>query len=289
MDAVATAPPCSSRSGEQRRTLLLGELQEGVLALASTSAWISWLRACRLFRHYSFPNQVLIMRQRPDATWVAGYRTWGRLGRQVRRGERSIQILAPCLVRRQQVGSESDLPTPTLSGFRVVPVFDVAQTEGAALPSPVARVQGALPEESLNRLLGLASRLGFTVEFWELRGERNGDCSHALRRIRLDRHLGPAHTLKTLAHELAHALLHGPDFAGTRALAELEAESVAYVACHEVGVDSSGYSFGYLASWGGGTVAAARAISASGTRIVRAAARMAEAELAEDLRGSAIG
>jgi hypothetical protein len=224
----------------------------------------------RRFHSYSFQNQILILNQHPDATWVAGYRAWLRLGRQVRQGERAIRILAPCLVARERVEGEEP-PPPVLLGFRVAHVFDLAQTTGAELPQPVRTLTGPGPAEQLGRLAQHALDLEFDVQFTALRSTRNGDCSHVLRRIRVSSELPPAHQLKTLAHELAHAVLHGPEFQGSRSLAELEAESVAYVVCQELGVESRDYSFGYLATWSGGGPEAARLVTAAGGRILRAA------------------
>jgi len=256
----------------EARGAALQRLRDGILGLTASPGWMDWLRLCRRFRTYSFSNQVLILSQRPEATWVAGYRSWQELGRQVRRGEQGISILAPCW-RRPEAAEPEEEDSPPLLGaraFRVVRVFDVAQTVGEELPRPLAELTGGAPAGELDRLLRRAAAAGFAVEFLELRGGRHGDCSHVLRRIRIDSRLGLAQTLKTLTHELAHMLLHGAEFQGSRALAELEAESVAYVACQDLGIDSSGYSFGYLASWAGDGSAAVRSIAASGARIVAA-------------------
>ncbi|MHB1500895.1 MAG: ArdC-like ssDNA-binding domain-containing protein [Candidatus Dormibacteria bacterium] len=257
------------------RAEALERLLEGIRELTSSQRWAEWLRFCSRFHRYSFHNQVLILAQRPEATWVAGYRGWQRLGRQVRRGERGIAIFAPCALAGPGPAEQDDLPVPT--GFRVVRVFDLAQTDGRELPSPLQDLQDDAVQVQLDPLLALGGRLGFAIEFVELRGDRHGDCSHALRRIRLDSRLGRAQMTKTLCHELAHALLHGADFDGDRSLAELEAESVAYVVCHHLGIDSSGYSFGYVASWAGGAEEAVARISAAGARIVGTAARIVEA------------
>jgi hypothetical protein len=270
---VAVSPPADPRrslavDSQRGRSELLDQLAQGVLELTSSESWARWLRLGRRFHKYSFQNQVLILRQRPDATWVAGYRSWLRLGRQVRPGERAIRILAPCLaVEDPRDGQE--LPAPVLLGFRIARVFDLRQTSGDELPEPVTTLSGAGSADDLARLGERALALGFQVQFALLWGSRNGDCSHALRRIRVRTGLPAAHQIKTLAHELAHALLHGPDFQGSRAVAELEAESVAYLVCQELGVDSSEYSFGYVATWAGGGPEAARLISATGGRILR--------------------
>ncbi len=263
----ALAEPASN-SGRLAKADLIRQLTEGVLDLTSSATWTSWLRTSRQFHRYSFQNQVLILRQRPDASWVAGYRSWTKLGRQVREGERAIRILAPCLAPRAAADGEEQLE-PVLIGFRVARVFDLSQTDGDELPQPVRTLDGQGARTELARLVQRAGELGFLVHFTSLWGSRNGDCSHALRRIRIRDDLPGAHQLKTLAHELAHAALHGPSFQGSRALAELEAESVAYLVCQNLGIDSSEYSFGYVASWSGGGPEAARMITATGSRILR--------------------
>jgi antirestriction protein ArdC len=244
-----------------------------VLTLTSSDGWERWLKFCRQFRQYSFHNQVMILSQRPEATWVAGYSSWKQLGRQVRRGECGIRILAPSWRPEPTVHDDTGEPIELdrVRCFRVVRVFDVSQTEGSELPRPLHQIDDGVRQVELDLLLSRAGEAGFSVEFWELRGDRNGDCSHTLRRIRIDRRLPPAQVVKTLAHELAHALLHGGDFAGSRALAELEAESVAYISCRDLGIDSSAYSFGYVASWAGGGQEAARAVATAGSRVIRAA------------------
>lgn len=261
---------------------MLAALREGVEQLTDSRQWERWLSFRRRFHSYSFHNQLLILRQFPEASQVAGYRSWQLLGRQVRRGERGMAIIAPVALRRPEGGEVErlrDLDMPILT-YRVARVFDVSQTEGRELPAPVGEMPAEAPPQLLERLLALVPSLGFTVEFSELRAGRRGDCSHALRRIRVDQRLSPGPKVKTLGHELAHAILHGPEFTGSRELAELEAESVAYVVCQQLGLDSSAYSFGYVASWAGSGPGAAQQISRSGERILRAAA-----EISRDLDG----
>jgi hypothetical protein len=136
-------------------------------------------------------------------------------------------------------------------------------------------------DEAGSRFAGLvkvAGTLGYSVECSKLPGERNGDTTFELRRIRVRAGLEPAQSVKTLAHELAHAILHSEaDQASlTRAVAELEAESVAFVVCDDLGLDTSAYSFGYIVSWAGGGDNADKAISASAQRINKAARTILE-------------
>ena len=259
---------------------VIDQLRQGVARLTSTDQWTRWLRVQRRFHHYSWGNSLLILMQRPDATRVAGYHTWKSVGRQVRKGEHGIAILAP-IVRRLRVEDENETGRVLVghpTAFRLARVFDIAQTEGEALPEVVSRLVGDDAGSRFAGLVKVAATLGYTVEVSELPGERNGDCTFEMKRIRVREGLEPAQSVKTLAHELAHALLHSEaDGIGpTRSVAELEAESVAFVVCDDLGLDSSAYSFGYIATWAGGGDNADKAISASAQRVNKAARTILE-------------
>jgi antirestriction protein ArdC len=211
---------------------------------------------------------------------VAGFQTWRRLGRQVRRGEHAIWILAP-VTRRVQIGDELEPCTRMVAGFRLVPVFDVAQTEGEALPEVCSRLAGDDPRGAYDSLIEVAGSIGFVVQDHAFHGQKNGDCSHATRCIHVEVDLAPAHRVKTLAHELGHALLH-KDADLERGRMELEAESVAFVVCDAPGIQSDDWTFGYVAGWAGAADAALAAIKATGTRIQRTAEHiLASLELGE--------
>ncbi len=154
-------------------------------------------------------------------------------------------------------------------------MFDVAQTDGEELPSICKRLAGEDPEGHYATLLTVAASIGFTVEDHEFDGSTNGDCCHSEHRIRVETRNTPAQRVKTLAHEIAHALLH--ETFDSRALAELEAESTAYVVCQTLGIDSSDYSFGYVATWAGGGDQAIAGIKASCERIQRSASTILRA------------
>jgi antirestriction protein ArdC len=249
------------------RDHLIDTLTAGIEALTTSESWRIHLEFQGRFHRYSFSNALLIARQDPGASRVAGFATWKSLGRMVRRGERAIWILAPMTGRRTRT-AEGEEHRPIL-GFRPVAVFDVAQTDGEPLPEVCRNLEGDDPAARFGLLVDRAVRLGYRVETTELPGTTNGDCSFARRRIRVEARNGPAQQVKTLAHELAHALLHeGID---DRPLAELEAESTAFVVCRTLGLDTSGYSFGYVACWAGGGPEAVARIRASGARIQHAA------------------
>jgi antirestriction protein ArdC len=253
---------------------VLDRLHTGIADLTSSEAWIAWLHAARKFHRYSFSNQLLIALQRPDATQVGGYRKWQQFGRQVRKGEKGITIIAPCAhkVRRTTVDDRQDETDIRVTGFTCTQVFDIAQTDGDLLPEICTQLLGDDPAGAFHRLEVVARALDFTVDVAPLDGSLNGDCNHGNRRIRVNAEVSPMQRVKTLSHELAHAWLHGPDRMPadmTRGLKELEAESVAYIVCQEVGIDSSQYTFGYVAGWAGD--GASNAISTSAQRIVQAA------------------
>jgi len=162
-----------------------------------------------------------------------------------------------------------------IPGFKFVSVFDVAQTDGEKLPTVCNRLDGDDPFGAYDVLLDVSRSIGFTVVPHEFDGMTNGDCSHSEHRIRVEIRNAPDQQVKTLAHEIAHALLH--EQFESRALAELEAESVAYVVCQSIGIDSRAYSFGYVATWAGRGEQAIAGIKASCERIQKAVATILRA------------
>jgi len=260
---------------------LLTTLADGVAELTNSTAWRAWLDVQRRFHRYSWGNALLIAAQRRDATRVAGFHSWLRLGRHVRKGEHGIAILAPIVPRLRVVDGDSG-DERWVAGrphaFRVTHVFDVSQTDGEDLAAPpVSRLEGSDPKDRYTQLRGVAHGLEFTVEEDYLPDGVNGDCNHALRRIRIEVRNGQSHQVKTLAHELGHAILHADRAGLCREQAELEAESIAYIVCAGLGIDTSEYSFGYLAVWAGGGEQARHGIAESAQRIQTAAHRVLDA------------
>jgi hypothetical protein len=216
---------------------------------------------------------MLIMMQNPYATRVAGYNKWLELGRQVMAKESALRILAPMTYKKDdRLEGEK---TSEIRGFKMVPVFDISQTEGPDLPDIVSKLEGLAPEGVFEKLTVFANSIGFRVERPEsLESGANGDTTHSEGRIRVVASNSEAQQAKTLAHELGHALLHDPESATTkdltRGLKELEAESAAYVICTALGMDTSDYSFGYVAGWAGGGPEAIAGVRESAGRIQKA-------------------
>jgi antirestriction protein ArdC len=235
-----------------------GELVEAVRRLTTHAEWLAYLRFQARFHTYSASNALLIWAQRPTATQVAGYRTWQSLGRQVRRGESGIRIFAPMARKVEQedpLTGESEVAR-LVKGFRLVSVFDVAQTEGDELPTVAvlpALLPGEAPASMWDDLAACVEAAGFALEFVEdidPSGATNGQTSflsHVVQIATAKR--DPASRARTLAHELAHCLLHG-DLTTPRAIAEVEAESVAFLVADSYGMDASAYTVPYISAWG---------------------------------------
>ncbi|MGH9211930.1 MAG: ArdC-like ssDNA-binding domain-containing protein [Acidimicrobiales bacterium] len=262
-----------------RTTELLGRLHDGVAAIVTGDDWRRYLDVARRFHNYSWWNTIAILTQRPEATRIAGYRAWRRLGRQVRKGEVGIRILAPCTYRRLVVDDDTDEATQVtqLRGFKVVSVFDIAQTDGDPLPEqpPVEVLDGPAPGLLHHQLASLIRAEGFTFLTGPMPDHHPGALGvtdFSTRTVTVKRGLPAAQRAKTTAHEFAHVLLHEPGpGVPARARQEIEAESVAYVVMGALGVVADAYSFSYVTSWSGSDI---EAVQATGERVLDCARRI---------------
>lgn len=267
---------------------ILDRLAEGITQLTSSERWQEWLTMQSRFHGYSFNNTLLILGQKPESTRVAGFNAWRKLDRFVRKGEKGIWILAPMVYKAtDDTDSNESGDTKVIRGFKPVPVFDVSQTQGAELPEVCVHLDGEDESGLYERLCTFTASIGFSVEDADDLSGANGMCSHDEKRIQVLASNSPLQRVKTLAHELGHAILHTPTEGrpDDRAIRELEAESIAFIVCATKGVTSDDYSFGYVATWSGGGDEALAAIKASGARIQRTAdhviSALARAELEE--------
>jgi hypothetical protein len=192
--------------------------------------------------------------QRENATQVAGYRTWQKLGRQVVKGAQAIYVLGP-VTYKTEAQNEATGETQAqykLRGFKPVPVFDLADTTGPELPKP-AHLTGDAPKELWDGLTRLLNERGFTVERAEIFGGTQGDTSPTDHRVRIDSRLAPMEALAVLAHEHAHVALGHlakiDEYRNHRGPFEVEAESTVYVTMSALGFDTSEWSADYVAGW----------------------------------------
>ena len=238
-----------------------------------------YLSIAAKFHHYSANNCLLILMQRSDATRVAGYRKWQQLGRQVRKGEKGIKILAP-ISRKVAEDEETGKAVRALVGFKTATVFDISQTEGEELPE-APRPEDLSPEEGAQiaekvyeSLLSFYEAEDVAVCFEERRRGDYGNYQRTERRITLNAALPATEKVTTLAHELAHHLLHAQEkHRATKQTREIEAEGAAFVACAAFGLDTSRFTFAYVANYAGET----EALKAALNRIQSAARRLIEA------------
>lgn len=202
------------------------------LAQGKSEALTEYLKTVALFHDYSFGNIMLIAAQRPDATHVAGFRTWKKLGRYVKKGEKGIVIIAPMMIRPKDSDGDSSSDEAPQLRFRAVHVFDVSQTDGEPLPEP-ASVDGD-PGEYADRLRSFVTSRGIELQEDELMG---ADGLSKGGTIVLQTGLAPAEAFSVLVHETAHELLHhnGED-RPAKVVRETEAEAVAFVVGEAVGL-----------------------------------------------------
>ena len=229
----------------------LDRLGDGIRSVWDSEAWERWLRTLAKFHDYSLNNTMLIAMQMPEATRVASYRSWQRdFKRHVRKGERGIEILVPMLVKDRD--EDADEERRRLVGFRVGHVFDVSQTDGEPLPTLVDEVDGGV-ERYAAVMDAVRTVSAYPVELVADLPEGTKGCFCRGELIAIREGMGEGQTVKTALHELAHSRLHDGDPMAEgmpdRAMREVQAESVAYAVSAALGLDTSGYSFGYVASW----------------------------------------
>ena len=246
------------------------EIQAGVNKLRTQDNWVKYLKTQAAFYDYSFGNCVLIFSQRPTATRVAGYQSWKKLGRQVQKGAKSIKILAPMMKKKKTREEQDSL------FFRAVSVFDVADTEGDDLPRMTLDcVKAENPESLLWRLQRFAQDDSVPVTFEKDTGAALGYYSPSEHRIVVNADISPIKQTTTLAHELAHSILHRKDDEVAKehsnSFKELEAESVAYIVATHFGFKMGDNSFGYILGYNSNKDEFEKHLKTSGERIARCA------------------
>ena len=257
---------------------LFQKIDDGVKAVFESDSYKKCLRYMSKFTNYSAGNCILIMLQKPDASLVAAFGKWKELGRTINKGEKGIAILAPMKFKSKEVterlvkdgdgkqvfnvdGSEKketvENEVATI-GFKKVYVFDVSQTSGEPIPEYVHELNEDVEDEHVESVISaVRSVTGLPVDFEDIKSGAKGYYSYGEQRIVIQENLSGAQAIKTAIHECAHALLHDPDKKlptanSTRSDKEVQAESVAYIVASRYGIDTSDYSFPYIASWSQG-------------------------------------
>jgi len=241
------------RAAKQQRLTDLGEqLKTQVAAVQDSDAFKRYLAAQAVFHRYSARNVFLILFQRPEATRVAGYTTWQKLGRQVRRGATGITIFAPAPFKQTTTDTTTgDVTEELIPRFKTATVFDISMTDGEPLSTiKLGEIVGSAPEGAYVVLVDFAASIGYNLVPHSEGDDAEGRCNYEERTISV--RAGTAERmLHILIHELAHALTAAIRQAHDRTARETIAEGVAFVACTAIGLDAGGYAFPYIAGYAG--------------------------------------
>ena len=254
-------------------------LEQGITELFESERYREYLRVMSKFHNYSINNTLLIAMQKPDASLVAGFSAWkNNFGRNVMKGQKGIKFIAPSPYKVKQEMKKIDPHTQqpiigkdgkpvteekeiTIPAYKVVSVFDVSQTEGKELPDIAVDELTGDVERYKDFFAALEKTSPVPIGFEQIPGSSHGYYHLEDKRIAIQEGMSELQTLKTAIHEIAHAKLHDIDLNAPeneqqprvdRRTREVEAESVAYTVCQHYGLDTSDYSFGYVAGWSSG-------------------------------------
>lgn len=248
-------------------------LEQGIQELFESEHYKKYLKVMSKLHNYSFNNSLLIAMQRPNATMVAGYTSWKKnFHRNVKKGEKGIRILAPAPYRIKKEVEKIDPVTQkpvigangesikehvqiTIPAYKVTTVFDVDQTEGEELPEIAKPLQDKVKD--FQKVFDIVKKISpVPIQLKEMHDGVNGYYDLNNKNIVIKKCMSDAQTLKTAIHEIGHAKLHDKDSGievnADQRTKEVEAESISYVVCNHLGVDTSEYSFGYIAGWSSG-------------------------------------
>ena len=261
---------------KQRVQELTDKLEQGLQDLFNSDSYRNYLSTMSKFHNYSFNNTLLIAMQKPDATLVAGYKAWQKnFERHVNKGGKAIRILAPAPYKIKEERDKIDPVTQellldkdgnpqkeeveiTIPAFRAVSVFDVAQTDGKPIPELAAKELLSDVEGYQDMIRAVEAISPVPIELEEIAGDSKGYYDREAKRIAVQENMSESQTLKTMIHEVAHSKLHSKEveqdeqMKKDRNTKEVEAESIAYTVCQHFGIDTSDYSFGYIAGWSSG-------------------------------------
>ena len=267
-----------AKTEKQKVKEITDRLEEGLKELFESEKYKSYLSTMSKFHNYSFNNTLLIAMQKPEATLVAGFKAWQtNFNRHVNKGEKGIRILAPAPYKIKEERDKLDPVTGEvmldkdgmpqteevevkIPAFRAVSVFDVKQTSGEPIPELEAKELLSTVEGYEDFIKAITYVAPVPVSFEDIPGDSKGFFSPTEKRIAVQEGMSESQTLKTMVHETAHSMLHSKEVnredilapAKDRNTKEIEAESIAFTVCRHFGIDTSEYSFSYIAGWSSG-------------------------------------
>ncbi len=270
-DTSTFDPKAAAEARKAEMEEITTKLEKGVKDIFTTDGYKDYLNFCAKLPRYSVNNQILIMLQRPDATMCQSFTNWKEMNRFVRKGEKGIRILAPAPYKMQKEQDKLDASgrpvldkdgepvketvEVTINAFKPVSTFDISQTEGDPVPTVgVSELTGSV--EGYETLLeAIKEAVQVPISFEQIDSGAKGFYHLEENRIVIQEGMSEAQTVKTLLHEASHQALHSREAMQasgeqkSKNQKETEAESVAYVVCQHYGIDTSDYSFAYVATW----------------------------------------
>lgn len=270
-DTSTFDPKAAAEDRKAEMEEITSKLEKGVKDIFDGANYQQYLNFCAKLPRYSANNQILIMMQKPGATMCQSFTNWKEVNRHVRKGEKGIRILAPAPYKMQKEQEKVDASGKavldkdgepvketvevTINAFKPVSTFDISQTEGEPIPTPgVDELTGSV-EGYETLLAAIKEVVPVPISFEQIESGAKGFYHLEENRIVVQEGMSEAQTVKTLLHEASHQALHSKeamDSAGekkSKNQKETEAESVAYVVCQHYGIDTSDYSFPYVATW----------------------------------------
>ena len=267
-----------AKTEKQKVKEITDKLEEGLKELFESEKYRNYLSTMSKFHNYSFNNTLLIAMQKPEATLVAGYQAWQKnFNRHVNKGEKGIRILAPAPYKIKEERDKLDPVTGEvmldqdgmpqteeveikIPAFRAVSVFDVSQTDGEPIPELEAKELLSTVDGYEDFIKAITYVAPAPIGFEDIPGDSKGYFSPTENRIAVQEGMSESQTIKTMVHETAHSMRHNKEVnkenifgpAKDRNTKEVEAESIAFTVCNHFGIDTSDYSFGYIAGWSSG-------------------------------------
>ncbi len=274
-EVIKTDDTKDDLSMKEKVNELMTKLEQGLKEVFESDAYKNYLNTMAKFHNYSINNTLLINQQMPEATLVAGFNSWNNnFDRHVKKGEKGIKIIAPApytIKKEQQVvdpktgealtnfdgtpkTAEVEIKVPA---FKISYVYDISQTYGKELPTLGVNELKEGVNHAKDFIDSLEKLSPVPIEYGETKGESKGFYSPMENSITIKEGMSESQTIKTMVHEISHAKLHNPDMmkeneGKSKGTIEMEAESIAYIVCQHFGIDTSDYSFGYIAGWSEG-------------------------------------